>query len=220
MTGGEALIYARSRHRATGGDFDRGRRQQRVLVSLREQMNVQSIMANLDGLAKAIAGPPSRPTSRSARSPKLLSLADRVDTKNIRSYVFAPSFYGSDTIDPLPRLHHRAERRPDPAGGEGGVLDAAHPCWRSASASVPSRPACGSSTASGRPGLSVSAADRLAYDGDGRLGADPRVTANQVAHTKIVIYNGAGVGDARDDQVPRGPVQRQGHDGHAIPGHG
>ncbi|HET7829125.1 MAG TPA: LCP family protein, partial [Candidatus Limnocylindrales bacterium] len=35
MTGAQALIYARSRHRAAGGDFDRGRRQQRVLLSLR-----------------------------------------------------------------------------------------------------------------------------------------------------------------------------------------
>ena len=33
MTGAEALRYARSRHRAAGGDFDRGRRQQRVLLS-------------------------------------------------------------------------------------------------------------------------------------------------------------------------------------------
>ena len=47
MTGAQALIYARSRHRAAGGDFDRGRRQQRVLLSLREQMNAQAIVANL-----------------------------------------------------------------------------------------------------------------------------------------------------------------------------
>ena len=47
MTGGEALIYARSRHRSQDGDFDRGRRQQRVLLSLREQMNALTDLATM-----------------------------------------------------------------------------------------------------------------------------------------------------------------------------
>ena len=74
MSGSDALIYARSRHRALGGDFDRGRRQQRVLLSLREQMNITSVLDNLQSLADAL--------QQSVRTdipfnqiPKLLSLA-------------------------------------------------------------------------------------------------------------------------------------------------
>jgi LCP family protein required for cell wall assembly len=97
MTGTEALMYARSRHRASGGDFDRGRRQQRVLVSLKEQMSVQAILANLDQLIKDV-GRSVKTDIPVAQLPKLLALADGVDTKNIRSYVFSPPFYGANTI--------------------------------------------------------------------------------------------------------------------------
>ena len=68
MSGGDALIYARSRHRALGGDFDRGRRQQRVLLSLREQMNITSVLDNLAGARRRLAEVGAHATSRSARS--------------------------------------------------------------------------------------------------------------------------------------------------------
>ena len=68
MSGGDALIYARSRHRALGGDFDRGRRQQRVLLSLREQMNITSVLDNLQGAVRRRCSSRCARTSRSARS--------------------------------------------------------------------------------------------------------------------------------------------------------
>src|SRR4051794_4668544 len=97
MTGGQALVYARSRHRAAGGDFDRGRRQQRVLLSLREQMNAQAIIANLPSLVDALKTSIKTdiPTSE---LPKLLGLAESVDTRDIRSYVFAPRFYATEYL--------------------------------------------------------------------------------------------------------------------------
>ena len=42
--------------------------------------------------------------------PKLLALAESVDTKNIRSYVFSPPFYATESLT-RPRLHHHAQHR-------------------------------------------------------------------------------------------------------------
>ena len=95
MSGLEALIYARSRHRAT--DFDRGRRQQRVLLSLKEQMSVQAVIANLDQLIKDV-GKSVKTDIPTSALPKLLALADGVDTKNVRSYVFSPNLYGTESL--------------------------------------------------------------------------------------------------------------------------
>ena len=97
MSGAEALRYARSRHRATGGDFDRGRRQQRVLVSVREQMSAAAIIANLQSLVKTL-GSSVKTDIPVSELPKLLALAESVDTKNIRSYVFAPRIYGTEIM--------------------------------------------------------------------------------------------------------------------------
>ena len=93
MTGREALIYARSRHRST--DFDRGRRQQRVILSLREQMNAQAILANLPGLVDALKDS-VKTDIKTGDLPKLLALAESVSTKDVRSFVFSPSFYATE----------------------------------------------------------------------------------------------------------------------------
>ncbi len=187
MSGSDALIYARSRHRALGGDFDRGRRQQRVLLSLREQMNITSVLANLQSLASAL--------QKSVRTdipfnqvPKLLALADSVDTKNIRSYVFAPSFYASESTDP--RRGYIIE--PNVVRIRRAVKEA----FSTPPALLALRERLGAEAArvwvlngAGRPGLSVSASDRLAYDG---LDASaPNQKAAQIGSTKIVVYNGA-----------------------------
>ena len=52
MDGEEALRYARSRHTST--DFDRGARQQRVLLSLREQADPQELIPRLPDLVAAL----------------------------------------------------------------------------------------------------------------------------------------------------------------------
>jgi len=99
MSGIQALVFARSRHGSN--DFDRGRRQQRVIVSLKEQANPQAVFANLTSLVSAL--------KRSVKTdiplgpdvlPKLLSLAKQVDTKSIRSYVFAPPYFSTDMWGP------------------------------------------------------------------------------------------------------------------------
>jgi LCP family protein required for cell wall assembly len=94
MNGAEALRYARSRHGSN--DFDRGVRQQRVLLSLREQADPQALIPRLPELIKALEKAVSTDIPANQLAP-LLGLASEVDTKNIRSYVFAPPLYSRDT---------------------------------------------------------------------------------------------------------------------------
>jgi hypothetical protein len=99
MDGSAALVFARSRHGSN--DFDRGHRQQRVIVSLKEQANPEAVFANLPSLIAAL--------KKSIKTdiplgtdvlPKLLSLAENVDTKSVRSYVFAPPYFATDMWGP------------------------------------------------------------------------------------------------------------------------
>ena len=124
MTGGDALIYARSRHRAVGGDFDRGRRQQRVLLSLREQMNAQAIIANLPALVSALKD--SVKTDITTKDlPKLL-VARRERRHEEHPLVRVLAVLLRDRVpEQRPRLHHHAERGPHPQGRGPGVHD--HP---------------------------------------------------------------------------------------------
>jgi LCP family protein required for cell wall assembly len=93
MTGVEALQYARSRHQSS--DFDRGARQQRLLVALRRQTNIGAILPHLDDLASAIEKSFTTDIPREL-VPQLLSLAERVDTGAIRSVIFTPPYYGTE----------------------------------------------------------------------------------------------------------------------------
>ena len=90
MNGAEALRYARSRHGSN--DFDRGLRQQRVLLSLREQADPQDLIPRLPDLVKALQSTVKTDIPVAQLAP-LLGLASEVDTKNILSYVFTPPFY-------------------------------------------------------------------------------------------------------------------------------
>ena len=54
MDGAAALHYARSRHTTT--DLDRAARQQRLLLSMREQADPQALIPKLPDLVKALKG--------------------------------------------------------------------------------------------------------------------------------------------------------------------
>jgi len=101
MTGAQALVYARSRHGSD--DFDRGARQQRVLTSLREQADVAALIPKIPDLISAVQDTVRTdiPQDQLAR---LAGLASTVDTKNIRSYVFAYPRYGSQVLFPVYKL--------------------------------------------------------------------------------------------------------------------
>ncbi|HET9435613.1 MAG TPA: LCP family protein [Candidatus Limnocylindrales bacterium] len=96
MTGAEALVYARSRHGST--DFDRGARQQRVLLSLRQQTDIASVLPRIDELASAMAASVRTDIPRELL-PQLLGLAAQVDTPDVRSYIFTPPFYQVETLN-------------------------------------------------------------------------------------------------------------------------
>ena len=93
MTGAEALIYARTRHGSN--DFDRASRQQRVILSLRQQADFATLLQQLPELVRSTKNA-VKTDFPVARLPQLIELASRLDTGNIRSYVFTPPRYGTE----------------------------------------------------------------------------------------------------------------------------
>src|SRR5262249_42428675 len=95
MTGSEALVYARARHAST--DFDRAQRQQRVLLSLREQADIGSLIPKVPSLIQALRNAVHTDLPLK-QLPQMLELAGSVDTSDIRSYVFAPPLYATQYL--------------------------------------------------------------------------------------------------------------------------
>jgi LCP family protein required for cell wall assembly len=95
MTGAEALIYARSRHASI--DYDRAQRQQRVLLSLKDQTNVPALIPKIPELVDAFKSTVHTDIPVSKLS-ALLGLAGSVDSSAVRSYVFAPPAYGQPVV--------------------------------------------------------------------------------------------------------------------------
>ena len=92
MDGTEALAYARARHKTS--DFDRAQRQQRVITSLRQQVDPASLLepGRLEALISTLKS--SIHTDIPAELfPALVSLAGQVDAKEVRSLVFTPPTY-------------------------------------------------------------------------------------------------------------------------------
>jgi LCP family protein required for cell wall assembly len=189
MTGSEALIYARSRHGKNGvgsDDYDRGARQQRLLVSLVAQTNVSALLPNLDKLVAAgkKAVQTDIPTSI---LPRLLGLADKVDIKNIRSYVFAPPLYGTQgifngifkLIPNVPRIQQAAR--------DAFRVDARAEAQRRALAEEAATVSV--LNGSGILGQASQIASFLDYQGI--IAAAPRQLANRSSRTRVVAYNGA-----------------------------
>jgi LCP family protein required for cell wall assembly len=98
MTGAQALVYARSRHGSD--DFDRGYRQQRVLTSLREQADVATLIPRIPELYAAFRKTVKTDIPRDQLA-KLAGLADGIDSRNIRSYVFSYPRFGSQILAPI-----------------------------------------------------------------------------------------------------------------------
>jgi LCP family protein required for cell wall assembly len=96
MDGAQALRYARSRHTST--DFDRAQRQQRVLLSLREQADPAELIPHLPELVTALKQA-VRTDIPIDQLDDLLGLASEIDTKNIRSFVFTPPLYQQEFQD-------------------------------------------------------------------------------------------------------------------------
>jgi LCP family protein required for cell wall assembly len=190
MDGAQALIYARSRHGKNGigsDDYDRGARQQRLLVSLVDQTNVAALLPHLDELVAA--GKRAVQTDIPVGIlPKMLSLADKVDIKNIRSYVFAPPLYGTagyfngtfKLIPNVQRIRQAAESAftvdPRAEATRRAIAEEAATVWVL--------------NGSGITGQASSIAGYLAYQGMLASAPNQRPKGGGTT-TRIVAYNGA-----------------------------
>jgi len=94
MSGDAALAYARSRHGSS--DFDRAQRQQSVILALREQADIATILLRLPELVATLKTTVHTdiPTSM---LPQLASLAEEVGLDRVRSVVVAPPLFGRET---------------------------------------------------------------------------------------------------------------------------
>lgn len=187
MDGAEALKYARSRHSST--DFDRGQRQQRVLLSLREQADPQHLIPRLPELVAAL-----KKTVRTdiplSQMDELLGLASEVDTKNIRSYVFAPPLYSRDTCS-------------DPRGcvvipNIARIKDAVKDAFSSDPADEALRQTLAAEGAgvwvlngTGDSGRGADLAGYLDYHGVAASAPRQKPDGAVPANTRIIVYNGA-----------------------------
>jgi LCP family protein required for cell wall assembly len=188
MTGTQALIYARSRHGSS--DFDRASRQQRVLLSLRQQADFATLIQRLPDLVQS--------TSRAvktdfpiAKLPQLIDLASRIDIGNIRSFVFSPPYYGIEgypggiyTLSPnVPRI--RA------AVGSAFDFDPRVEAQRQSVAQEGARVWVLNGT--GAIGTAAAVAGYLDFRGVAASAPNQRPPAGSVpADTIVRVYNGAG----------------------------
>jgi LCP family protein required for cell wall assembly len=188
MTGTQALEYSRSRKSTS--DFDRGARQQRVIVSLRRQLDIGQALQNIDVLAAAI-GQSVRTDIPRELVPQLLGLADKVDTRSIRSVIFTPPFYQTECMNCPPRGYII---QPKVARIRLAVADA----FKIDPAFAETRDALAQEGAelwvlngSGRSGEAARLADYLSYLGLAATAPIQKPSATGLSATTVRAYNGA-----------------------------
>ena len=188
MNGEQALEYARSRKSTS--DFERAARQQRVLVSLREQADIGEAIKNIDSLAAAI--------SQSVRTdipvelmPQLLGLADRIGSRSIRSVIFTPPFYQTEIFND-PRRGYIIQPKVDKirqAVAEAFNIDPNFAAAREALQEEGAR--VWVLNGSGRTGEAARLASFLNYLGIDASAPNQRPDTRGLTQTTIRAYNGA-----------------------------
>jgi LCP family protein required for cell wall assembly len=184
MDGEQALRYARSRNTST--DFDRGARQQRVLLSLREQADPQTLLPRLPELIDALKSA-VRTDVPLDQLDELLGLASSVDTANIRSYVFTPPLYQKEVLTGYwlePRVDRiraaiRDAFKTDPAD------EALHEQLAGEAAGV------WVLNGTGTPNRGSQVAGYLEFQGLSASAPRQKPEGGVPAHTVITVYNGA-----------------------------
>jgi LCP family protein required for cell wall assembly len=92
LDGDTALAYVRSRQGVGDSDFQRARRQQQVLLALREKLTKPSMLPDLPGILDAAADT-VQTNFPSERIAEMIEIAQKVDTDKVRQYVLGPSKY-------------------------------------------------------------------------------------------------------------------------------
>jgi hypothetical protein len=188
MTGEQALAYARSRKSTS--DFERGARQQRVIVSLRQQLDIGQALRNIEPLAAAI-GQSVRTDIPREIVPQLLGLADRIDTRSIRSVIFTPPFYQEECLSCPPRGYIIQPRvaRIRAAVAEAFNVDPGFAEARDALAEEGAE--LWVLNGSGRTGEAARLSEFLSYLGLAASAPNQRPDTSGLAATTIRAYNGA-----------------------------
>jgi LCP family protein required for cell wall assembly len=188
MNGDQALQYARSRKSTS--DFERAARQQRVLVSLRQQLNIGEAIRNIDALAGAV-GSSVKTDIPVDLVPKLLGLADKITSRSIRSVIFTPPYYQFECLNCPPRgyiIQPRVARirdavaqafnvDPNLAAARDALLQEAAQVWVL--------------NGSGRTGEAARLAQFLSYLGMDATAPNQRPDTTGLKTTMIRAYNGA-----------------------------
>lgn len=188
MTGVQALEYSRSRKSTS--DFDRAARQQRVIVSLRRQLDIGQALQNIDTLAAAI-GQSVRTDIPRELVPQLLGLAEQVDTRSIESVIFTPPYYQTECMNCPPRGYII---QPKVSRIRQAVIDA----FNTDPAFTQTRDALAQEGAalwvlngSGRTGEAARLADYLSYLGLAATAPNQRPDTRGLLATTVRAYNGA-----------------------------
>ena len=188
MNGEQALEYARSRKSTS--DFERAARQQRVLVSLREQLDIGEAIKNIDELAAAI-GSSVKTDIPVDLVPKLLGLADKISSRSIRSVIFTPPYYQTECFSCPPRgyiIQPKVSRiraavadafnvDPNFAAARDAMLQEGAQVWVL--------------NGSGRTGEAARLAQYLSYLGMDASAPNQRPAKSGLQKTTIRAYNGA-----------------------------
>ena len=186
MTGAQALEYARSRH--VSSDYDRAARQQRVLFSLKDQVDVSTLIPKLPDLIAAFKSTihTDIPVDK---LPAMLQLAGGVDTSSIRSYVFAPPLYGAPIQSTkcgdsnIPYVNKIRQAVKDALSGKASD-EAKKEAIATEGATV------WVLNGSGKTGQAADLAAFLEYEGIS-ASAPSQKPPKTASATKIVVYNGA-----------------------------
>jgi LCP family protein required for cell wall assembly len=92
LDGLTALAYARSRHGTGNSDFQRARRQQEVLLAVRDRLNDPSVLANLPTVID-IASEYVRTDVPLDRLPEIIALLQASTAASVDRYVLQPRLY-------------------------------------------------------------------------------------------------------------------------------
>jgi LCP family protein required for cell wall assembly len=191
MDGVTALQYARSRHGSS--DFDRGARQQRVLLAIRRQADIPSLLPKVTSLLDVLKKNVRTNIPREL-IPQLASLAQQIDTGTVRSVIFTPPFYARE----VPNSSRGYIIEPNVTRIRKGVKDAftVDPAFQQAHDELASEGAqVWVLNGSGRLGEAASLAAYFEYLGIAATAPGQKPPAGATG-TVIRVYNGA------EDQIP------------------
>jgi LCP family protein required for cell wall assembly len=187
MNGTQALAYSRSRKTST--DFDRSARQQRVLVSLRRQTDIAQIIPSIDTLADALKQSVRTDVPREL-VPQLLSVAERIGSRSIRSVIFTPPFYGQEIFaSPRGYIIEPNVTRIRTAVREAFTIDPAFAQARDAIAAEGAR--IWVLNGSGRTGEATNLAAYLESNGLAATAPNQQPDTEGLPTTTVRAYNGA-----------------------------